>query len=709
MKFDELTPEPEADAYRVLRLANIPVESLTCVEDIIEEFVTLSNALSHRWTLLCQYNTWSAQKKEHKEQEKTKEVNMDSRKLVNRTVDDKITEDEICHQIAPTLPRDNKSRISSTTVHQAEEEWHSKELTRMENDSMRIEKEEKEPTFYDETRCLERSARYALSPCPLVNKTLSAAISLSLRAFTTPQLKSMLRAVHQKEEFSILRNIGIHAEEAMEQDALTLILRGVAVNNSNPHWKDMIHAMCISRQGTTSNSPISSPVDLLESLVVDLPRYLKKHNPELYPEMPFKYFENYKELVVAELKLLSVPFILQNRAAMYSYPSPQCLFDANPILKHILSQREVCAKARELVLMFPELFGCRALDKMSFTFVGAGFPLTGIILHTLTGANINLVDKDETVIASARKFIALTDELSITQPGAIKLIHADASQVTYVPTRVNTLECQENCCENKQNTIINTQNNGNRVTKTIINGSCGNNQKVIEVVENSRISNNNSNNTSQKTMNTIDQCSNSNSKSFGETTTTNSAITNGRESTKAHNNHQNSNYEKKERIIVQTDILDLASALPALTTAQVMRDNASQVPIIRKRNVRGMSEIWYERFVMSDEHLSTCGGGDKDAVLRDGSAIDKYYEKYSDSVEYGRKQRNGSCGINSDKGTDGGGFRLIGEVTPPQMVINKATPSNLVVGLTSPININSCQLYANKSNYTKKLEQLEDV
>ena len=40
-----------------------------------------------------------------------------------------------------------------------------------------------EPTFYDECRGIDRSAQYALAPCPLINKTLSAAICL---LYTSP-------------------------------------------------------------------------------------------------------------------------------------------------------------------------------------------------------------------------------------------------------------------------------------------------------------------------------------------------------------------------------------------------------------------------------------------------------------------------------------------------------------------------------------------
>ena len=430
-----------------------------------------------------------------------------------------------------------------------------------------------EPTFYDECRGIQRSAQYALAPCPLINETLSAAIELSLRKYTTTQLKFILSSIHQREEMKILRNVGIHAEEAMEQEALNLIFR--STNNFHSQWKFIIKDLYQSKFPTTCHGT-TVLVDLLEILVSDFPRFAKEQNPTLFPELPFKYFNNYRELVIAELRLLQVPFIMQNRDAPYYYNSVQSFFESNGILKNILNEKDDDEDARRMVTNYPEIFGYKHFDDISFTFVGAGFPLTGIILNIVTGARINLIDRDEKAISTARRFISLTNELGITQPGSIKLIHADATEVFYLPS--------------------------NKLSST-------------------------------------------------------------RDDYKTFTHHLSGRIIKKSKFtkekIVQTDILDLASALPAETTAKVMNENAFLVPVIRKRNVRGVSELWYERFIMSKEE-----------------------EKK-------------------------GGFKLIGEVSPPQTVVNKATPLNLVVGLTSPININSCQLYANTINYETKLLNLQ--
>lgn len=430
-----------------------------------------------------------------------------------------------------------------------------------------------EPTFYEESRGTERSGQYALAPCPLINETLSAAIELSLRKYTTTQLKVILNLIQQREEITILRNVGIYAEEAMEQEALNLIFR--SINQYRTLWKVMVHNLYQSKFPTRCCNT-TFLVDLLEILVSDFPRSVKGQNPTLFPELPFKYFNNYRELVIAELKLLQVPFIMQNRDAPYYYTSIQSFFDLNAILKKIFNEKDDDEDARRIVTSYPELFGYKHFEELSFTFVGAGFPLTGIILSIITGAKINLIDRNEKAISTARKFISFTNELGITHPGSIKVIHADATEVVYLPSN-----------------------------------------KISSVHDDHKKS--------------IHHLSDTNIK--------------------------RSKFTKE--IIVQTDILDLASALPAETTAKVMSENAFLVPVVRKRNVRGVSELWYERFIMPKEEEKRCG------------------------------------------------FRLIGEVSPPQTVVNKATPSNLVVGLTSHININSCQLYANTTNYETKLLNLQ--
>ncbi|KAL5256692.1 hypothetical protein ACHWQZ_G011824 [Mnemiopsis leidyi] len=424
-----------------------------------------------------------------------------------------------------------------------------------------------EPVFWDDDSKAERSAKYALAPCQLINKCLSAAVELTLVAYSPEKLKSVMSALFNQaeENVNLLRNTAIYGEEAMEQEALHLIFR-IAEDYPDLHL-DMVRSKAREREISIT------PLSLLETLVVHLPRSLKQQHPEVYTDLPFLYFLNYSELVVAELQLLRVPAILQNSAATYHFSSTSELLKNNPILRAASKLAAQSPLIEQFISSFPELFGYRNLADKTFTFVGAGFPLTGIILHIETGASINLIDYDKDAVKTAKKFLAITEKLGVTRPGAFKVIMADARDVVYLPTR--------------------------------------------------------------RLPGTIRRHDGANCPPYCPT-----------------------NPKLSGKQIVPTDILDLASALSAEDTAQVIRENAALVPTIRKRNVRGISEVLYERF-----------------TLREGES----------------------------------NFRLAGEVTPPQKVVSGATPAHLVTGLTATRNINSCQLYVNTCNFGSKFKFLENI
>lgn len=420
------------------------------------------------------------------------------------------------------------------------------------------------PQYWDETRGEMRSGEYALAPGHLINTALSQTVELTLREFSAYQVGAILKRFKNTPDCSVLKNVAINAEGAMEQEALTLIFK--IADRYPDQYTDMVSEMAMAK----SINP--TVLEVLEALVVDLPRALKEQCPMSYRELPFKYFDNYKELVLSELQLLSLPFILHNSASSSYYNTMDELLNVNPILRSVLQHVDMSPEAGQIVANYPELFGCKYLEDMIFTFVGAGFPLTGIILHITTGASVTLIDYDEKAVRNANKFLSMTEKLGITRPGAIKTVHANAIDVIYVSNsalpagqkRYDGVTCPPHCPFNP---------------------------------------------------------------------------------------------ELSGKTIVPTDILDLASSLPASITSQVIKVNAALVPLIRKRNVCGTSEVLYERFELKDDTT----------------------------------------------------FRLVGEVTPPQKVISNSTPGNRVVALTSTININSCQLLVNTCNYESKYKSLQQL
>ena len=230
-----------------------------------------------------------------------------------------------------------------------------------------------EPMFWDKSLGIERSARYALAPCQLVNTCLSQAVGLTLLRYSPLKMRAVMSAVfgQAEEHVAVLREAAIHGEEAMEQEALHLIFQ--IADDYPDQYLDMVRNKAIEKMFHVT------PVILLEALVVHLPRSLKSQHPKIYTDMPFLYFLNYSELVTAELQLLKVPAILQNSAAPYNFISSADLLNNNPILRSALKLSSKSPVIERFISSFPELFGYKNLADKVFTFVGAGFPLTGII------------------------------------------------------------------------------------------------------------------------------------------------------------------------------------------------------------------------------------------------------------------------------------------------------------------------------------------
>ena len=435
-----------------------------------------------------------------------------------------------------------------------------------------------EPKITDEVTGNVRSARFALAPCAVVNEALTEFVGLTLKTYTAEKCQRVMNMTAQNtdlaEAVKDLRQIAIHAEEAMEQEALSLIFKAV---ESNPDYKEKIEAIVYNNCNIVTSVPLPNTVEvktaLLKALVVDFPQQCQKADPERYQGMVFKYFDNYPPLVAAELKLLTTPFMQQNADAPYFHKSEEGFTEKNSALQSAIKKiRAGCGTSSEadkavqhFIEDYPEVFGVQNLSEKVVTFVGAGFPLTGTLLHIQTeGATVNLIDYDEQAAKTAQNFIKITESLGITKPKAFGILHADARDVQYISRKDKDL------------------------------GSC----PLHDI-----------------------------------------------------------SYVGKKKYTIATDVLDLASALPRDVTNQIMQENAKDIPIVRKRNVSGISTLLYEQFNLPDESI----------------------------------------------------FRLAGSVTPPQKVASGASPASMVTGLMDVINVNSDDVYVNTSRFEVKLAHLESL
>lgn len=435
-----------------------------------------------------------------------------------------------------------------------------------------------EPTFYDEEKQQERSAEFALSPSQLVNESLNDFVGMTLKVYDKNKLKELDEYIKSdkatNDAVKDLRQIAIHAEESMEKEALGLTFK--AVENNPDTYKQIIENIVREKNGIKEGEPLPDTkkikTDKFEALVVDLPKQMQKENPSEYEGLVFKYFKNYPPLVESELKLLTTPLLNQMSGSDYHHKDKQDIIENNPgieqKLKAATSKNLPDDEKQQELQKFkdnnPEIFGMQDLDKKTFTFVGAGFPLTGILQHIQTdGAKINLIDYDEQAFNNAKKLIGITDSLGITKKGKVKVLHADARDVEYVKPG-NAKQGQENTSSD------------------------------------------------------------------------------------------NLQYVGRKKYKIETDVLDLASALPKDVTDAIMQKNAKGIDMVRKRNVSGSSTLLYERFDIPDGSI----------------------------------------------------FRLGGHVTPPQKVLSGASPEANVTDIMSDINVNSDDLYVNKTNLQEKESKL---
>lgn len=289
-----------------------------------------------------------------------------------------------------------------------------------------------EPTYTDEETGKEKSGKFALSPSKVVNESLNEFVGMTLKIYESGKLSQVQKLgglnPQTKEAISDLRQIAIHAEEEMEQEAIGLIFK--SIDNNLDTYKDDITAITRQKLGIADNAALPQTAEakstMFETLIHDYPKQQQANNPEDYPGLVFPYIKNYPPLVDTELKLLTEP---APRIESTEIGRKGIALDKALEQSGISDQ-----KREEIESSIPELFGMKDASEKNFSFVGAGFPLTGILLHIQTGgAQINLVDYNKQAVENAKKLIDITSDLGITERDKIDFLHADARDVTYIP------------------------------------------------------------------------------------------------------------------------------------------------------------------------------------------------------------------------------------------------------------------------------------
>ena len=132
----------------------------------------------------------------------------------------------------------------------------------------------------------------------------------------------------------------------------------------------------------------------------------------------FPYTRNYRLLTAAELRLLQ-------------HPAPALLLRTPHVQALSRAQRQrfeaELAQLRLLSARRPTV----AWHKQTFAVCGAGpLPVTGLMLHTLTGARVSLVERDTTAVSVSRALIDQLERLQVLEAGAVRVVHADVAELT---------------------------------------------------------------------------------------------------------------------------------------------------------------------------------------------------------------------------------------------------------------------------------------
>lgn len=293
-----------------------------------------------------------------------------------------------------------------------------------------------EPMFTDENG-RRVSCKKALAPCDIINQSLDRFVTLSMGIYAKPNQDTLFQIIQNNptvtKAIDELRQIAIHAEEAMEKEALELIF--AAIEKHPNTYQERIQKF--SKRILQNEPTLDEKTAILKALVVDFPQWNQNKNPKQFPGLVFKYFDNYVNLVASELLLLQ-PSEQKKMPSLARSSSSQDILQTVKIESSLkrsnscksLSHVELHDEKKAYDFTHP---ANRHLSEKVFTFVGAGFPFTGIILHQNTGAKVKLVDCDEEAVQNANRFIQYCENVGCIQPGALEVIHANVLDMQFRP------------------------------------------------------------------------------------------------------------------------------------------------------------------------------------------------------------------------------------------------------------------------------------
>jgi hypothetical protein len=139
----------------------------------------------------------------------------------------------------------------------------------------------------------------------------------------------------------------------------------------------------------------------------------------------FPYTHNYLQLMAAEVALLELQ------------PVPQVLRDRELCALPASARREFLTRRERLRAFAQQQGSALPLSQQTIAVCGCGpLPISGLMLHTWTGARVVLIDRDPSSVDAARAWVRELTRIGVLEEGAVCVQQADVSQLEFVTRHV---------------------------------------------------------------------------------------------------------------------------------------------------------------------------------------------------------------------------------------------------------------------------------
>ena len=220
------------------------------------------------------------------------------------------------------------------------------------------------------------TVKHPLSPSERVNSELSKFVDLTTKNYSKKETYIILSDVKKEKCDTVLKDLSILAEEQMENKAVDDFIKYYSKNKIIKY----------------SYKSILEKIKSLQNLM------------KIKEGYSFVYLKNYFVLTANELEMV------------------------NNLNKYTKSD----IKIENFTGQLPNL------KNKYVTFVGAGFPLSGISINILTEAKINLIDIDKVQLKKAKDFLTIISKAGIIDIEDFSFTHADGQMISYSNGTIKT-------------------------------------------------------------------------------------------------------------------------------------------------------------------------------------------------------------------------------------------------------------------------------